>query len=85
MPRNTLQVTLTNLNSKIVEAVKELKKVKEVNVDEDASRLTITLDDAQSTTPNVIRSIVYAGGMVLSVNVLRPSFEEAYLKLVREE
>ena len=81
----TLQVTLTNLNSKIVEAVKELKKVKEVNVDEDASRLTITLDDAQSTTPNVIRSIVYAGGMVLSVNVLRPSFEEAYLKLVREE
>ena len=81
----TLQVTLTNLNPKIVEAVKELNQVKEVNVDEDASRLTITLDDAQSATPNVVRSIVYAGGMVLSVNVLRPSFEEAYLKLVREE
>lgn len=81
----TLQVTLTKLNQKIVEAVKELNQVKEVAVDKGASRLTITLDDPQSATPDVIRSIVYAGGMVLSVNVLRPSLEEAYMKLVREE
>ncbi len=81
----TLQVTLAKLDPKIVEAVKELNQVKEVKVDEDASRLIMTLDDAQSATPYVIRSIVYAGGMVLSVNVLRPSLEETYLKLVREE
>lgn len=81
----TLQVALANLDPKIVEAVKELDQAKEVKVDKDASRLIITLDDAQSAAPNVIRSIVYAGGVVLSVNVLRPSLEETYLKLVREE
>src|SRR3989304_2438618 len=80
-----LQVTLKKLNQKIIEAVKELKQVKEVDVDDSASRLIITLDDVKSATPEVVRSIVYAGGMVLSVNALRPSLEETYLKLVKEE
>lgn len=80
-----LQVTLKKLNQKIIEAVKELKQIREVDVDNSASQLVITLDDVKSATPEVVRSIVYAGGMVLSVNVLRPSLEEAYLKLVKEE
>jgi len=80
-----LQVTLKKLNQKIIEAVKELKQVREVDVDNSASQLVITLDDVKSAAPEVVRSIVYAGGMVLSVNVLRPSLEEAYLKLVKEE
>ena len=80
-----LQVTLKKLNQKIIEAVKELKQIREVNVDNSASQLIITLDDVKSATPEVVRSIVYAGGMVLSVNALRPSLEEAYLKLVKEE
>ncbi len=80
-----LQVTLRKLNQKIIEAVREIKQVREVNVDKSASGLIITLDDVKSATPKVVRSVVYAGGMVLSVNVLRPSLEEAYLKLVKEE
>jgi len=80
-----LQVTLKKLNQKVIEAVKELKQVKEVDVDDSASMLIITLDDVRSATPEVVRSIVYAGGMVLSVNALRPSLEEAYLKLIKEE
>jgi ABC-2 type transport system ATP-binding protein len=81
----TLQVTLAKLDQKVIEVVKELDFVRVVNVDESTSRLIITLDDVQSTTPDVVRSIVYAGGMILSVNVLRPSLEEAYLRLVRGE
>jgi ABC-2 type transport system ATP-binding protein len=81
----TLQVTLAKLDQKVIEVVKELDFVRVVNVDESTSRLIITLDDVQSTTPDVIRSIVYAGGMIISVNVLRPSLEEAYLRLVRGE
>jgi len=81
----TLQVAVKKLNQKIIEAVKKLEQVKEVNVDDSASRLIITLDDIKSATPEVVRSIVYAGGMILSVNALRPSLEEAYLKLVKEE
>ena len=80
-----LQVTLKKLNQKIIEAVREIKQVREVNVDKSASGLIIALDDVKSATPEVVRSVVYAGGMVLSVNVLRPSLEEAYLKLVKEE
>jgi len=81
----TLQITLKKANQKIVEAVKGLKQVREVNLNNSVSQLIITLDDIKSATPEVVRSVVYAGGLVLSVNVLRPSLEEAYLKLVKEE
>lgn len=80
----TLQITLSEVNNKIVEAVRGVKQIGEVNVDNSASKLTITLEDYESTTPKVVRNIVYAGGMILSVNVLRPSLEEAYLKLIKE-
>jgi ABC-2 type transport system ATP-binding protein len=80
-----LEVTLKKINQKIVEAVRELEEVREVDVDDSATRLLITVDDFKSAAPEVVRSIVYADGMVFSVNILRPSLEEAYLKLVREE
>lgn len=82
---STLQVTLKNLNHKIVEAVRKLERVLEVNVDYSTSRLMITLDNLELATPEVVRTIVYAGGLILSVNALRPSLEEAYLKLIKEE
>jgi len=79
-----LQITLRSLNRKIIEAVKELKHVREVNADDSVARLMVAVDDIEATTPEVIRSIIYADGMVLSANVVRPSLEEAYLKLVSE-
>jgi len=80
----TIQVRLREVNHKIIEAVKELREVREVNVDNSGNSLIITLDDIESTTPEVVRNAVYAGGLVLSANALRPSFEEVYLKLVKE-
>jgi len=79
-----LQITLRSLNRKIIEAVKELKHVREVNADGSVARLMVAVDDVEAATPEVIRSIIYADGMVLSANVVRPSLEEAYLKLVSE-
>ena len=79
-----LEVALKEVNEKIVDAVRRLKGVKEVNA-KNSSLLMITVDDVESATPEAVRCIVYAGGMVLSVNALRPSLEEAYLKLVKEE
>jgi len=81
----TVQITLKKLNSEVIEAVKKVSQVRQVNADESASSLTITLDDAQSGTPEVVRKIVEADGLVLGVNILRPSLEEAYLKLIKEE
>ncbi len=80
-----LQVTVKKLDQKIMKAVEDLRQVKEIRVDNSTSRLIIDLDDINSATPEVIKRIVYAGGLVLSVNALRPSLEEAYLKLVKEE
>ncbi|MDH5267844.1 MAG: ABC transporter ATP-binding protein [Candidatus Bathyarchaeota archaeon] len=80
-----LEVRLKKSDQKIVEAVRELEEVREIDVDDSATRLLITVDDVKSAAPEVVRRIVYADGMVFSVNILRPSLEEAYLKLVREE
>jgi len=81
----TVQITLKKLNSEIIEAVKKASQVRQVNAEKSAPILTITLDDSQSGTPEVVRKIVEANGLVLSVNILRPSLEEAYLKLIKEE
>ena len=80
-----LQVRLKQVTSPILNTVRELKQVKDVQVDKSNTKLQITLDDVETTTPKVVRSIVYAEGRVRSVRVLRPSLEEAYLKMVQEE
>ncbi|MEM2088374.1 MAG: ABC transporter ATP-binding protein [Thermoproteota archaeon] len=81
--RPVLQIALRNIDQKIVDSLKALKQVMEVNVDTQASKLTLSLVD-ESATPEIVREIVYSGGMVLSVKVVHPSLEEVYLKLVKE-
>jgi ABC-2 type transport system ATP-binding protein len=81
----TVKINLRKLNPKIIDATKRISNVKRVDADESASSLTITLDDINSGTPEVVKSIVDVGGLVLGVYVLRPSLEEAYLKLIKEE
>jgi ABC-2 type transport system ATP-binding protein len=81
----TVQITLKKLNSKVIEATKKVNHVKQVNADQTSSSLIITLDDTQSGTPEVVKKIVEANGSILGVNILRPSLEEAYLKLIKEE
>lgn len=78
-----VQINLRKLDSKIIQAAKSVSHVERVDADKSASSLTIALDDISSGTPEVVKSIVDAGGLVLAVSVLRPSLEEAYLKLIR--
>ncbi len=82
--RPVLRVALRESTRNITEAVEGLEQAEAVEVDNSANSLLITVGDFESATPEVIRSIVYAGGEVLSVDVRRPSLEEAYLKLVKE-
>jgi ABC-2 type transport system ATP-binding protein len=79
-----LEVVLKDVNQSIIEAVKKLEQVRAVRFDEAKSSLVITMDDTESDTPEVVKSIVDADGKVLSVNVVRPSLEEIYLKLMKE-
>ena len=52
-------------------------------VRQDGLRLLVTVDDVESTVPEIVRSLVQAGGLVLSVRVLEPSLEDIYLKLIQ--
>lgn len=81
----TVEITLKKLDSRIVEAAKNVTQAKQVTSDESASKLTVTLDDSQSGTPELVKKVVEAGGLILGVNILRPSLEEAYLTLIKEE
>jgi len=81
----SVQINLKKVDPKIIEAARRVSHVEQVDVDESASSLRIVLDDASEGTPAVVKSIVDAGGLVSGVHVLRPSLEEAYLKLIKEE
>ena len=83
--RPVLEVRLREINQKIIQAVRGLPGVSGAEADGSEARLIMAVDDVDSTTPEVIRSIVYAGGMILSVNSLHPSLEEVYLKLIKGE
>ena len=79
-----IQVGLMQVNSKIVAAVKANNKVKEVNIKrQEATTLLVSVEDTRLATPEIVRAIVEAEGQILSVNVFRPSLEEAYLKLIK--
>jgi len=81
--RPIIQVTLAGLNQKIVDAVKESDLAREVVADDSAGTMTITVDDYESSAPEIVRRIVAADGRIHSVDRVRPSLEEAYLKLVK--
>lgn len=79
-----VQINLRKLDSKMIEVTKRQSHVEQVDADKAESTLTIALDDVNLGTPEVVKSIVDVGGLILSVNVLRPSLEETYLKLIKE-
>jgi ABC-2 type transport system ATP-binding protein len=79
-----LEIRLREIPDRVTRAVERVEYVKRVEVDKDSGRLLIELDDVEAQTPILVRSIVEEGGLVMSVRLLEPSLEEAYLKLVRE-
>ena len=80
----SLEIRLREIPDRITKAVERAEGVKRVEADKDSGRLLIELDDVEAQTPILVRSIVEEGGLVMSVGLLEPSLEEAYLKLVRE-
>jgi len=81
----TLQIALREINAKIIEALKNIEQVRRFSVDQKTAKLEIIVDDIESSTPEIVKGTVDAGGEILSVNSMKPSLEEAYLKLVKEK
>ena len=82
-PCPVIQVGLVQVTPKIVAAVKANSYTKEVNVKQDEGTVLISVEDARIATPQIVGAIYEAKGQILSVNVLRPSLEEAYLRLIK--
>ena len=80
-----LEVRLRKADESIIRSVEALEQVSGVSLGADPGRMVVSLSDVEEATPLVVRSIVEAGGMVLSVNVVEASLEEAYLELVGGE
>jgi ABC-2 type transport system ATP-binding protein len=76
-------VQLETLESSIVEAVEKLPFVQTLHRDE--NQLLVELADPERNRPELVKSIVEAGGRVMEVSEKRHSLEEAYLTLVQEE
>jgi ABC-2 type transport system ATP-binding protein len=79
-----LEVVLVKLTEKIVRATEGSKHVRAVEVNRAKTKLVIDVDDPDGSTPYVVKRIVDADGLVRSVQLVEPSLEEAYLKLVKE-
>ena len=78
-----LRVRLGEVSETVVDAVRSMEGVEAVVVD--GMTLSISVNDADRVTPDIVRGVVLAGGMIQSVEMLKPSLEEIYLKLVVDE
>ncbi len=78
-----LEVVLKLASAKAAEAVRRLVFVRSLNTDGPSLLMTLD-DDPNLATPEIVDAIVRAGGRILSVNSLKPSMEEIYLKLIGE-
>ncbi len=76
-----IEVGLIEVTPEIMAALKANQVAEEVKQQE--TKLLISVKNTQAATPEIVRAIVKAEGQILSVNVQRPSLEEAYLKLIK--
>ncbi len=79
-----LKVTLEEVNDKMLDKASKMKGVKAVNV-EGPTSLIFDLDDPEAETPDIVKGLIGSGGRVKSVNILKPTLEDAYLELTKEE
>ena len=75
---------MTELDNDIIDSVKKIHLVRAIEVGEGQPIMKISTDDLIGCAPEVIREIVRAGGNVLTTNVVRPSLEDAYLRLIQQ-
>jgi ABC-2 type transport system ATP-binding protein len=81
--RRQVMVDLDWVDDRIIRAVKGLHFVQ--NVKRNGLRLTLELTDLDKNRPDLVQSIVAAGGRIQSVFEKRHSLEEVYVTLLREE
>lgn len=76
------EVQLERVSQKIVNAVKGLKQVKDVETE--GNKLSVVTDDPEAANPAIVEAIVKQGGRVKYVTHTSHALEETYLRLVKE-
>ena len=75
-------IHLESISNKIIDAVEKLSSVKNVRTSD--NKLILDIDAPEKDNPEVVRTIVEAGGNIQYVTELRSTLEDVYLKLIRE-
>ncbi len=75
-------ISLDSINESILKAVKARNPK---SIDVDGNNITLTFEETERERPEIISSIVKAGGSVQLVTESGNSLEDVYLKLVRED
>ena len=81
--QSQLVVELTSINDSLLEAMKRLSFVRQL--ERDGNRLVVELTDLATDRPNFVRELVNSGAEVVEVMEKRHTLEEIYMNLVREE
>ena len=74
-------IHLERVSNKIIDAVEKLSSVKNVRTSD--NKLILDIDAPEKDNPEVVRTIVEAGGKIQYVTELRSTLEDVYLKLIR--
>jgi ABC-2 type transport system ATP-binding protein len=75
-------VHLDSVTSAITAALEKLVAVKNLRVSD--NKLVLDIDNPEKDNPEVVRTIVQAGGNIQYVTELRSTLDDVYLKLIRE-
>lgn len=75
-------VHLEDVTDRVTSAVKKLNSVKNIKVVE--NKLVLDMDSPEKDNPELVRTIVSAGGDIQYVTELKSTLEDVYLKLIRE-
>lgn len=79
----TTVIQLASLESSILKVVEKVQGIKSIKVEGD--KLFINLDDPDERNPEIVETIVKAGGKIKYVSELKRGLEEVYMHLLRGE
>ena len=75
-------IHLQHVNPKVLASVEKLHAVKDAHTVD--NQLILDVDEPDRDNPEVVRTIVEAGGLVQYVTELRSTLEDVYLKMIKE-
>jgi len=81
--QRTFELTLTEVSSRIVEALESTGLCEMVQAEE--KRVTFNVSDPERDNPVIVKAVIEAGGHVVSLSEVRRTLKDIYLKIIGEK